>query len=184
MVLADDCCRCRYETVADKEEKPVTTILLVNEDADELYSQRTLLRRLGYDVIAESAGRSALARIGPGAEVGAVITESRLTDMETGDFFKELRRHAPSAPVIVLTRHGTVENYLECLNLGVYEYAISPVRPRELERILAAALRAEGVHEGMQRNEEESRSMISALEQDREARRSRSETDSPETERP
>jgi len=116
------------------------TILLVDNDPNELKSHGSLLSQLGYDVIAETGGRSALTLLRSGAEVGAVITECRLTDMDGAEFLMALRRHAPSTPVIVLTAHGTVEGYLRCLDLGVFEYANKPLRPPELERIVTAAL--------------------------------------------
>lgn len=119
------------------------TILLVDGDLDSLNSHGENLKRIGYDVFAETGGRQALMLLRSGIIVGAVITECRLTDMDGAEFLSALRHHAPSTPVIVLTEHGSVESYLQCLDLGVFEYANKPLRPRELERIVAAAFGAQ-----------------------------------------
>lgn len=115
------------------------TVLLVDGDRDCLNSQKETLKRIGYDVLAETGGLPALMLLTSGMAVGAVITECRLKDMDGAEFLTALRHHASSTPVIVLTAHGSVESYLQCLNLGVFEYANKPLQPRELERIVAAA---------------------------------------------
>ena len=118
------------------------TVLLVDDDRDCLTTLGEDLNRIGYNVLAETRGRAALTLLTGGTAVGAVITECSLMDMDGAEFLGALRHHAPSAPIIVLTAHGTVENYLQCLNLGVFEYTHKPLPPKELERIVAAAFGA------------------------------------------
>lgn len=43
-------------------------------------------------------------------------------------------------PVIVLSKHGNVDDYIESMGLGAFEYLNKPVSRGEVTRIVKAAL--------------------------------------------
>ena len=46
----------------------------------------------------------------------------------------------PDIPLIMLTGNSTIEIYQKALGLGVYEFVSKPVKAKELDRIVKAAL--------------------------------------------
>ena len=116
------------------------TILLVDDELENLRSLGEILNRFGYRVIAKPDGKSALDIVREGAEVDLVITDYRMPGMNGLEFLTTLRQVSPSVPAIMLTAYGAVETYLKSLSLGVFEYVNKPVKAKELGRIVKAAL--------------------------------------------
>jgi DNA-binding NtrC family response regulator len=116
------------------------TLLLVDDELDNLRSLGEILNRFGFQVIAKPDAQSALTTIREGASVDLVITDYRMPGMDGMEFLILLKRSLPTVPVVVLTAYGAVETYLKSLSLGVFEYVNKPVKAKELGRIVKAAL--------------------------------------------
>ncbi len=122
----------------DKDKK---TILLADDDDGNRLIIAEILEDLGYQVIAEAGGSSALSVIKRGADIDLVITDYRMPDMNGLDLVMELRRILPYVPVIMMTAYGSIENYFKSMSLGVFEYVNKPIVKDEFERIVKKALR-------------------------------------------
>ncbi len=116
------------------------TLLVVDNELENLRSLGEVLNRFGFKVIAKPDPQSALTTIREGASVDLVITEYRMPGMDGLEFLVLLKRILPSVPVVMLTAYGAVESYLKSLSLGVFEYVNKPVKAKELGRIVKAAL--------------------------------------------
>jgi len=119
----------------------MSTILLVDANREDVDRLSCFLKRSGHNVIVRAEGFSALTVIRNGTRVDAVIAETHLADMDGYKFLGGVRKHAPNVPVIVLSDADSVEEYLQCLNLGVYEFVNKPVAERTFEQIVSSALR-------------------------------------------
>ena len=120
------------------------TVLLVEDDDGNRRIIAEILEDLGYQVISEAGGSSALSVIKRGVAIDLVITDYRMPDMNGLDLVMELRRTQPNAPVIMMTAYGSIENYFESMSLGVFEYVNKPLDKTEFERIVKKALRKPG----------------------------------------
>ena len=117
-----------------------TTILLVEDELENRRILTEILSDLGYKVIDEPDGLSALSVLQRGLGIDLVITDFRMPDMNGLELIRTIRETVPSLPVILMTAYGNIENYFRSMNLGVFEYITKPMGKREFERIVKAAL--------------------------------------------
>jgi len=116
------------------------TILLVDDDRDILSYLEFTLSSGGYNTITETDALSALGTIQKGIKIDLVITDYSMPGMDGHEFFNEVTKTLPSVPVIMLTGHVSVENYLKSISLGLYEYVSKPIDSTLLHRIVKSAL--------------------------------------------
>lgn len=116
------------------------TVLLVDDDAENLSTLGEILRRLDYEVLTRLDAREALSALRGGAEIDLVITDYRMPEMDGLEFIVQLHRVLPDIPVIMMTGYGEVEVYLKSRSLGVFEYMNKPVRMKDLSKVVQAAL--------------------------------------------
>jgi DNA-binding NtrC family response regulator len=116
------------------------TILLIDDEPENLGIFTEILKRFGYEVIAMQDGISAISAVREGAQVDLVITDYRIAGMDGLEILTSLKKLAPSVPSIMLTAYSSIETYLKAVNLGVFEYLNKPVNPKELGRVVKAAL--------------------------------------------
>jgi len=120
--------------------KKTKTILVVDDEPENLRSYEEILKDMDYRVLTQSSGDAALALLRDGVTVDLVITDYRMPGMNGMEFLTELRRFQPCVPAIMITAYGNIETYLNSVSLGVFEYVNKPIKKEELERIVKHAL--------------------------------------------
>jgi len=123
------------------------TVLLVDDDYDNLRCFGEILNGFGFKTIAMPDAETALTIIQEGASIDLVITDYRMPGMDGMEFIALLKQILPTVPVILLTAYGVMETYLKSLRLGVFEYVSKPIKARELIRIVQAGIeRSENIN--------------------------------------
>jgi two-component system response regulator AtoC len=108
---------------------------------DELNMRRVLeamLRREGYDVVTAANGLDALA--GMSRDVHTVITDLKMPGLDGMGLLKKLSSEYPDVPVVMITAHGSVENAVEAVKLGAFDYLEKPFEQEQIRQVVAKAL--------------------------------------------
>jgi DNA-binding response OmpR family regulator len=116
----------------------VTTVLVVEDEAQVAAALRDLLEREGYMVRVASTLADARRALGG---VDAVLLDWRLPDGEGIDLLKEWRKES-DVPVLMVTARVEVIDRVLGLEIGADDYITKPVEPRELLARLKARLRS------------------------------------------
>jgi DNA-binding NtrC family response regulator len=113
--------------------KAATTarVLLIDDDATFRRVMSSELTRRGYDVVTAASGREALEQAAQVADV--TLLDLRLPDMDGIQVLERLRERNPSAGVVVLTGHGTIDTAIRAVRLGAYDYLEKPCPFAKLE---------------------------------------------------
>jgi two-component system, NtrC family, response regulator AtoC len=108
---------------------------------DELNMRRVLeamLRREGYDVVTAANGIDALA--GMSRQVHTVITDLKMPGLDGMGLLKRLSADYPDVPVVMITAHGSVENAVEAVKLGAFDYLEKPFEQEQIRQVVAKAI--------------------------------------------
>jgi DNA-binding NtrC family response regulator len=110
-------------------------ILVVDDDESLRWVTQAQLQQSGYDVDAAPDAASALEQI-RNLPPDLVITDLKMPGMSGLDLLKEIRVNYPDIIVIMVTAFGTVENAVEAMKAGAYDYVTKPVNMDELRLIV------------------------------------------------
>jgi DNA-binding response OmpR family regulator len=115
--------------------------LLVIEDDRSIYKVlKQLFESDGYSIEFTAEGASGLKAVKV-ARPALVILDLKLPDMPGCDVCREIRKLAPSMPIIVLTATTDEVDKVLLLELGADDYVTKPFSPKELLARVRVALR-------------------------------------------
>jgi two-component system response regulator AtoC len=109
---------------------------------DEINIRRVLeaiLKRDGYEVVTAANGLEALAGMGRG--VHTVITDLKMPGLDGMGLLRRLSSEYPDVPVVMITAHGSVENAVEAVKLGAFDYIEKPFDQEQIRQIVDKALK-------------------------------------------
>jgi two-component system, NtrC family, response regulator AtoC len=79
--------------------------------------------------------------------IDLVITDLRMPKMDGLELLRQALRTDPQLPVVILTAHGTVDNAVEALKTGAFDYITKPFDQAEVRTIVKKALRTRDLAE-------------------------------------
>lgn len=88
------------------------------------------LRDAGYAVREYADGRAALADLGD-FKPEILVTDLKMPGMDGIELLTRIKQTAPEVVVAMMTAHGTIENAVEAMKLGAYDYITKPFKPEE-----------------------------------------------------
>jgi two-component system response regulator GlrR len=119
------------------------SILLVDDDPDILKLVSMRLTGAGYHVIAAESGEKALAAFAV-SRPQVVVTDLKMGALDGLALFEEIRKQAPTLPVIVLTAHGTIPDAVAATKRGVFGFLTKPFDGKLLLEQVEQAVRVAG----------------------------------------
>jgi DNA-binding NtrC family response regulator len=116
-----------------------STILLVDDDDRLRNAAGKVLAAGGYHVVSAASGREALETLKQAA-VALVISDLRLPDLDGITLLKQARELRPEVEVVMITGHGSIEQAVEAMRLGAYDFIQKPLDSTALLKTVAKAL--------------------------------------------
>jgi len=117
---------------------------------------RQILEREGFQVETASDGPSALKKA-TGEEFDLILLDVRIPQLDGMSVLREIRAADPDAVVMIVTGYGSIEQALEAVRLGAYDYVPKPFKRDELLLRIRRALDYHALQEENRKLHEELR---------------------------
>lgn len=116
-------------------------ILIAEDNADMRELLEEVLEDAGYETVCTADGRQAMTHIEREREmIDLVITDVRMPGLTGDELLSAVRARRAETPVIVITAFGSVEQAVELVRAGAYQYLTKPFRNSELLQVVHTAL--------------------------------------------
>jgi DNA-binding NtrC family response regulator len=114
-------------------------ILVVDDDESLRWITQLQLEEAGYAVSSAQDAERALSMIEEESP-SLVITDLRMPGLSGLDLLRGIRAEHPETFVVVITAFGTVQNAVEAMKSGAYDYITKPIDHEELLLVVNRAL--------------------------------------------
>ena len=112
-------------------------ILVVDDDSMNLMRTKMILGQ-EYQVVLAESGLEALNKLQEEEEeIGMVLLDIDMPEMNGIETFERMKDFAADIPVIFLTASGAEDDVVSAIRLGAVNYLKKPFRPQELRRRVA-----------------------------------------------
>jgi DNA-binding NtrC family response regulator len=102
--------------------------LLIVEDKESLaHMLREAVEADGFEPDVASNGAEAMRWLAEGRRYAAVLTDLRLPGADGIAVLRQAKESDPDCPVIVMTAFGTIENAVEAMKLGAFDFIQKPI---------------------------------------------------------
>jgi DNA-binding NtrC family response regulator len=116
-------------------------LLIAEDDADMRDLLQEDLESAGYEIIVAIDGKAALEHIKREREpIDLVITDVQMPGLKGDALLQAVRDERAESPVIVITAFGSVEQAVQMVKAGAFQYLTKPFETRELLLLIEAAL--------------------------------------------
>ena len=116
-------------------------ILVVDDDSYVRESTEEILRRKGYQVDTSANGKDALVRLDE-ADFDLILSDIKMPEMDGIELLAAAKGKYPDIHVIMMTAFGSVDNAVEAMRKGAYDYIQKgSADPTEIELVVERALK-------------------------------------------
>ena len=110
------------------------TVLLVDDDARNIFALSSVLERRGMRVLTATTGNEAIKLIGSNTDIAIVLMDIMMPEMDGYQTMEEIRKKANfrRLPIIALTAKAMKGDRKKCLDAGASDYLAKPVNTEQL----------------------------------------------------
>ena len=114
------------------------TVLLVDDDARNIFALSSVLERRGMHVLAATTGREAINLVESNTNISAVLMDIMMPEMDGYQTIQEIRSKGryQRLPIIALTAKAMKGDREKCLEAGASDYLAKPVNTEQLLAVL------------------------------------------------
>ncbi|MBI4537420.1 MAG: sigma-54-dependent Fis family transcriptional regulator [candidate division NC10 bacterium] len=113
-------------------------VLVVDDDQAIREALSRTLERMGFTVLVAEDGQAGLDRLREGA-VHILLADLMMPKLSGQELLKAAKTVAPDVEVILITGHGTVEDAVDAMKEGAYDFITKPFKRVQLERTIRRA---------------------------------------------
>ena len=114
-------------------------LLIVDDDASHLEMLTTLLQGWGYSIDTADDGGLAMDKI-QASPYDLVLMDVRMAGVNGIEAMQRIKEYNPAIPVLIMTAYSSVDNAVEALKSGAYDYLTKPLDFDVLQHTLQRAL--------------------------------------------
>ncbi|NBO75425.1 MAG: response regulator, partial [Gammaproteobacteria bacterium] len=114
-----------------KKSIPSGNVFLFEDDTAVRDAIAQSLELEGFNVTAFESVESCSVRFGPDLD-GVVVTDIRLPGADGRQLFRKLAEVDPDLPVILITGHGELQEAVDLMREGAYDFISKPFSPSRL----------------------------------------------------
>jgi len=113
-------------------------ILVVDDEQVVLDSIIKHLKRDNFKIHTALTAKIGLELLDSG-EMDIILTDLMMPEMDGLQFMKEVKKHDPHTPIIMITGYATINTALQATELGAFDYIAKPFTKSELRSVLQRA---------------------------------------------
>jgi two-component system response regulator HydG len=117
----------------------MASLLVVDDEPGITESLAKIFAREEVEVFTASSGEAALLELQK-HPVDVVLTDLRMARLSGLDLLRTLRNEQPDTEVVLMTAYATVENAVEAMREGAYDFVTKPLRKQLVTRVVKRAL--------------------------------------------
>ncbi len=126
----------------------MNTVLFV-DDEKHILELMSMHFSKEYKVLTAKDGIEALSLIESKKKIDLVVSDVKMPRMDGMTLLKELKKRH-DIPIIIVTAFGTIENAVDAMKIGAYDYISKPINIHDLEMKIQRALEYSNIkHENM-----------------------------------
>jgi len=125
--------------MADSFQSKSPVVLLVDDEPDILELLELALLKMGLEVDKARNVSAALAKLAA-RRYDLCLTDMRMPDGDGLQVVQHIAQHNLDVPVAVITAHGNMENAINALKAGAFDYLAKPVSLDQLRSLVKSAL--------------------------------------------
>jgi len=105
------------------------TILIADDDAIQRRLVENMVQRCGYKTVVVDSGDAAIAALtgDEGPAIDAVVLDLVMPGLDGLGVLARMRELDLTAPVIVQTAHGGIDNVVSAMRAGAQDFVVKPV---------------------------------------------------------
>ena len=111
------------------------SILIIDDEESQLKSLQSFLTRRSFDVYTAQSGPEGY-KIAADNTVDIVLTDYRMPEWNGFVVLKKIKDLNPDIDVVVMTAYGSIDDAVEIMKAGAYDYLTKPIDLGELENLI------------------------------------------------
>jgi len=111
------------------------SILIIDDEQVQLISLKSFLTRRGYEIFTAESGPKGY-EIAEKNTIDLVLTDYRMPEWNGAEVLRKIKELNPDIDVVVMTAFGSIEDAVEIMKAGAYDYLTKPIDLDELENLI------------------------------------------------